>query len=238
MKLDILGIGVHPDDVELGCAGTMLKHIDMGYKVGICDLTKGQLGTKGTPELRLQEAEAARQLMGAEVRVNLGMEDGWFTHDKEHILKIAAVVRKYQPDIVLANAKSDRHPDHGRAAKLIEEACFYSGLKAIELEDGGELLEPWRPRAVYHYVQDRHLAPDFVVDITPYMDKKIDCVMAFSSQFYNPNDTGPETPISSKLFLDVLKAKQRVYGRDINVEFAEAFCVNRHIGVKDLFDLS
>jgi len=237
MKLDILAIGVHPDDVELGCAGTLLKHIALGYKVGICDLTMGQLGTRGTPKLRLEEAEASRVIMGAMVRDNLGMEDGWFTHDKEHILKIAKVIRTYRPGLVLANAKSDRHPDHGRAAKLTEEACFYSGLKAIEIENNGQQLEPWRPRSVYHYIQDRHLDADFVIDITPYMEKKMECIMAFSSQFYNPDSGNPDTPISSKKFLDAQYGKQRVYGRDIDVDYAEAFNVNRNIGVKDLFDL-
>jgi len=237
MKLDILAIGVHPDDVELGCAGTLLKHIEKGHKVGICDLTKGQLGTRGTPEIRLQEAERSAKIMGAVVRENLGMQDGWFTHDKEHILSISKVIRKYKPEIVLANAKTDRHPDHGRAAKLITEACFYSGLKAIKQESDGVILESWRPRAVYNYVQDRHLAADFVVDITPYMEKKIECILAFSTQFYNPADDKANTPISSKSFLDLQYAKCRVYGRDIGVDYAEGFTVNRNMGVENILDL-
>lgn len=237
-KLDILAIGVHPDDVELGCVGTLLKHINLGYQVGICDLTMGQLGTRGTPELRLEEAENARKIMGATVRENLGMEDGWFTHDKEHILKIAKVIRKYRPDIVLANAIEDRHPDHGRAAKLISDACFYSGLRKIEIEEGGQQLEAWRPKSVYHYIQDRNLEADFVVDISDHMEKKIECIMAFSSQFYAPDQDGPQTPISSKLFMEAQRAKHRVYGRPINVDYAEGFTVSRYIGVNDLFDLS
>jgi len=238
MKLDILAIGVHPDDIELGCAGTLIKHIAMGYKVGLCDLTMGQLGTKGTPTLRLQEAEEARKVMGALVRDNLGMEDGWFTIDKEHVLKIATVIRRYKPQLVLANAITDRHPDHGRASQLISEACFYSGLKAIELSHDGEPIEAWRPKAVYHYVQDRYVKPDLVVDITPYMEQKMACVRAFASQFYNPTDSSPQTPISSKLFLDSVEGKCRVYGRDIGVDYAEGFTAERNIGVNDLFDLS
>lgn len=237
MKLDILAIGVHPDDIELGCTGTLLKHIDLGYKVGLCDLTTGQLGTRGTPELRLQEAEQSRKIMGALIRENLGMQDGWFSIDRDHILSIVKVIRKYQPHIVLANAITDRHPDHGRAAKLTEEACFYSGLKAINIDDDGKTLPPWRPKTVYHYVQDRYIKPDFVVDITPYMERKMECVMAFSSQFFNPKSNNPETPISSKSFIESVKGKQRVFGRDINVDYAEGFTVNRNIGVKDLFDL-
>ena len=237
MKVDILAIGVHPDDVELGCAGTLLKHIDKGYQVGICDLTMGQLGTRGTPELRLQEAERSRQIMGAVVRENLGMEDGWFTHCKENILKIATVLRKYQPEIVLANAIEDRHPDHGRAAKLIADACFYAGLKAIHLQSGDTDLPAWRPKVVYHYIQDRNIAADFVVDVSPYMDKKMDCIMAFSSQFYDPTSTEPSTPISGKDFIENQRAKQKVYGRPINAEYAEGFTVNRYIGVENLFDL-
>lgn len=238
MKIDILAIGVHPDDVELSASGTLLRHIDMGYSVALCDLTQGELGTRGNAVLRLQEAEEARIRMGAVVRDNLGMSDGFFTHSEENIRKIVQVVRKYQPDIVLANAVSDRHPDHGRASKLISEACFYAGLSKIETHDpDGRLQVAWRPTAVYHYIQDRHRIPDFVVDISPYIEKKMDCIMAFSSQFYNPDSGEPETPISSMQFLDFLRAKNRVFARDINVEYAEAFNIERTIGVKDLFDL-
>jgi bacillithiol biosynthesis deacetylase BshB1 len=238
MKIDILAIGVHPDDIELSACGTLLRHIDMGYSVALCDLTQGELGTRGNAALRLQEAEMARIRMGAVARENLGMSDGFFTHNEENMRKIIQVIRKYQPDIVLANAVSDRHPDHGRASKLISEACFYAGLSKIEIHDSnGSLLPAWRPTAVYHYIQDRHRTPDFVVDISSYIEKKMDCIMAFSSQFYNPDSGEPDTPISSMQFLDFLRAKNRVFARDINVEYAEAFNVERTIGVKDLFDL-
>lgn len=238
MKLDILAIGVHPDDVELGCAGTLMKHVDQGCTVGICDLTMGQLGTRGTPELRLEEAERGRKIIGAVVRENMGMEDGWFVHDEQHIRAIIRVIRKYRPEIVLANAVEDRHPDHGRAAKLISDACFYAGLRKIEVEEGGTSLEAWRPKSVYHYIQDRNLKADFVVDISEYMERKIESILAYSSQFYNPNQEGPETPISGKEFLDAQRAKQRLYGRPIGAEYAEGFTVARYIGVNNLFDLT
>lgn len=236
-KLDILAVGVHPDDVELGCGGTLLKHIAAGYSVGICDLTMGQLGTKGSPELRLQEAEASRALMGALVRENLGMEDGFFTHDEQHLRQIITVIRRYKPDVVLANAIEDRHPDHGRAAKLIADACFYSGLIKIDTKVDGVSQEHWRPRAVYHYIQDRELAASFVVDVSPYMEQKIACVMAFSSQFYDPSDTGPQTPISGKDFMEALRAKQRIYGRHLGVEYGEGFTSSRYIGIPDIMKL-
>jgi bacillithiol biosynthesis deacetylase BshB1 len=238
MKVDILAIGVHPDDIELSACGTLLKHIDLGYSVVLCDLTQGELGTRGNAALRLQEAEEARNRMGAIARENLGMADGFFTHTEGNLRKIIQILRKYQPDIVLANAVSDRHPDHGRASNLISEACFYAGLSKIRtLDSEGRDQTCWRPSAVYHYIQDRHRTPDFVVDISPYMERKMACIMAFSSQFYNPASGEPETPISSRQFLDFLWAKNKVFGRDINVKYAEAFNVERTIGVKDLFDL-
>ncbi len=232
MKLDILAIGVHPDDVELSCSGTLLKHIDLGYKVGLCDLTEGELGTRGTRELRKQEAEEARRRMGAMVRENLNLGDGFFRNTQEAQQSIITVLRKYQPDIVLANALEDRHPDHGRAAQLISEACFYSGLRKIE--DG---FDPWRPKAVYHYIQDKNLVPDFVCDISPYIEKKMELIMAFKSQFYDPNAKEPETPISSKNFMDFIKAKNKSMGRSIQAEFAEGFNVGRIPGIENLFDL-
>jgi len=237
MKLDILAIGVHPDDVELGCSGTLLKHIDMGKKVGIVDLTRGELGTRGSGTLRLKEAEAARKKLGALVRENLKMKDGFFQHTHENLIKIAKVIRKYQPDIVLANAISDRHPDHARAAKLTADACFIAGLAKVKIKDKNKALTRWRPRAVYHYIQDYTLHPDFVVDISPYMDKKIESVLCFGSQFYNPKSKELNSPISSKNFLDSVRAKCSVYGRIIGVEFAEGFNVSRPIGVNDLFDI-
>lgn len=238
MRVDILAIGVHPDDVELGCAGTILKHIELGYTVAIVDLTMGELGTRGSGPLRLEEAEEARKILGVMARENLGMADGFFEHSKENILKISAAVRKYQPKIVLANAVSDRHPDHGRASKLISDACFYSGLKRIEQKDEqGNALLAWRPDVVYHYIQDRNIKADFVVDISNYMDKKLESILAYRSQFFNPDSTEPATPISGSDFLEFNRAKNRAYGRDIRADYAEGFTIDRDIGVKNLFDL-
>lgn len=238
MKVDILAIGVHPDDVELGCSGTLLKHIALGKTVGIVDLTQGELGTRGNATLRMEEAENARKIMGALTRENLGMADGFFQHTKENLLKISSAIRRHQPEIVLANAITDRHPDHGRASKLIADACFYSGLAKIEQKDvNGEVLEPWRPKAVYHYIQDRNIKADFVVDISEYMDKKMECILAFSSQFFVGETEGPKTPISGKDFMDYMRSKNQAYGRDIRADYAEGFTVDRDIGVRNLFDL-
>ena len=238
MKIDILAIGVHPDDIELSCCGTLLHHINEGKTVGLLDLTCGELGTRGTPEIRLEEAEAASQMIGALVRGNLEMADGFFEYTKENMLKIVEIIRLMRPEIVLANAISDRHPDHGRAAKLTADACFYSGLRRIETEWEGEAQEAWRPKALYHYIQDHNLTPDFVVDITPYMDKKIEIVMAYKSQFYDPNSKEPETPISGKQFLEFIRSKNATYGRTSGFAYAEGFTVARTIGVRNLFDLS
>ncbi|MEE9439041.1 MAG: bacillithiol biosynthesis deacetylase BshB1 [Saprospiraceae bacterium] len=238
MKLDILAIGVHPDDVELSCAGTLLRHIDNGYKVGILDLTQGEMGTRGSAKIRLEEAENSRKLMGAIIRENLGIADGFFEHNKENILKISKVIRTYRPDVILANAVADRHPDHGRAAKLVSDTCFYSGLKkVVQVNDDGDDLLPWRPKVLYHYVQDRDIKSDFVVDISDYIDKKIECIMSFKSQFFDPNSKEPKTPISGEDFLQFIRSKNQTYGREINVDFAEAFTIDRKIGVKNLFDL-
>ncbi|MEM6964625.1 MAG: bacillithiol biosynthesis deacetylase BshB1 [Bacteroidota bacterium] len=237
MKLDILAIGVHPDDVELGCAGTLLKHIDLGKKVGILDLTQGELGTRGSAPLRLEEAEKARKTMGALVRDNLKMKDGFFQHTSENLIKIATVVRHYQPEIILANAIKDRHPDHARAAKLTANACFVAGLAKVKTTYQGKQQDRWRPQAVYHYIQDYSLQPDFAIDITGYMDKKIECVLCFDSQFYNPESDELDSPISGKDFLDSVKAKSSVYGRAIGVTFAEGFNMARPVGVRNLFDI-
>jgi len=232
MKLDILAIGVHPDDVELSCSGTLLKHISMGKKCGILDLTCGELGTRGTAEIRLQEAQQAAKIMGISVRDNLKMADGFFENNKEHQLKIIQKIREYQPEIVLCNAISDRHPDHGRAAQLVSEACFYSGLRRIETNHPA-----WRPKVVYHYIQDRQLKPDFVVDVTSFVDKKMEAIQAFKSQFYNPDSKEPESPISTKNFLEVVKGKMAVFGRDAGYDYAEGYTVERTIGISNLFDL-
>ena len=242
MKVDILAIGVHPDDIELSCSGTLLRHIDQGKAVGLLDLTQGELGTRGSARIRLEEAAIASGLMGAAFRKNLGMADGFFPYNRENIIKIIEVIREHQPEIVLANALSDRHPDHGRAAKLIADACFYSGLVKIPTTgNDGSPQERWRPRALYHYIQDHNLKPDFVVDITPFIDKKIELAQAFRSQVFVPGAEEYEeelkSPISGEDFIEFLRAKARAYGRDAGFEYAEGFNVNRTPGVHDLFSL-
>lgn len=237
IKLDILAFGAHPDDTELGCGGTLIKHVKSGKKVGVVDLTEGQLGSRGSIAQRYKEAEKAMKITGLSIRENLGMEDGWFRNDVESQHKIIEMIRKYQPDIVLANAISDRHPDHGRAATLVAEACFYSGLVKIETVYNGKNQEAWRPRALYHYIQDYHIEPDFVIDVSAHWDQKIEAIMAFSSQFFNPNSKEKETPISSRSFLDFLGARARNIGRPIGAEYGEGFTSTRYLGVEDLFDL-
>lgn len=232
-KVDILAIGVHPDDIELSASGTLLNHIHQGKIVGLCDLTQGELGTRGSAEIRLKEAEEARRLMGASFRVNLGMKDGFFEHTPENVLKIIKVIRSCRPEIVLANALEDRHPDHGRAAKLIADACYYSGLKKIESGQSA-----WRPKAVYHYIQDYNLQPDFVCDISDFIDQKIETIMAFKTQFYDPNSKEQNTPISSASFIEFIKAKGRVFGRHAGFEFAEGYNSKRVVGVNNLFDIN
>ena len=232
MKLDILAFAAHPDDVEISASGTILKHIDLGYKCGIIDLTQGELGTRGSAELRLQEAERAKDILGIEIRENLGFADGFFLNDKQHQLPIIKMIRKYQPELVLANSVLDRHPDHGKAAKLVADACFLSGL--IKIDTG---QEAWRPRAVYHYIQDEYIHPDLTIDITPYFDRKIESIKAYTSQFYTPDSDLPETPISGKDFLEFLLGRAKLVGRPIGAKYAEGFTAARNIGVKDLFDL-
>jgi N-acetylglucosamine malate deacetylase 1 len=238
MKLDILAVGVHPDDVELSCAGTLLKHIQLGYKVGLLDLTKGELGTRGSAALRTEEANDAAHIMGALVRDQLDLEDGFFIQNEANLKKIIRIIRKYCPEIVFGNALEDRHPDHGRAAKLVADACFLSGLVKIETFDDNNIQQaPWRPKSLYHYIQDRALKPDFVVDITGFVDKKFELIMAYKSQFFDPLSNEPKTPISGKDFLDSIKGKDSVYGRYIGVQYAEGFNVEKTIGVKNVFDL-
>jgi bacillithiol biosynthesis deacetylase BshB1 len=237
MKIDILAIGVHPDDVELSCAGTILKHIALGKTVGILDLTKGELGTRGNAKLRTEEAMAAAKILGVTFRKQLNLKDGFFENNESNLIPIIEVIRESQPEIVLANAISDRHPDHGRAAKLIADACFYSGLLKIETFQQNKNQETWRPKVLYHYTQDNYLTPDFVVDVTEYLDKKLKAIKAFSSQFYNPSSNEPLTPISDEHFFEFIKSKMNVYGRSIGVKYAEAFTKSRTIGVSNLFDL-
>ena len=238
MKVDILAIGVHPDDVELSCSGTLIKMIAQGKTVGLVDLTRGELGTRGTGELRTIEAADSAKKMGALFRENLDMRDGFFKYTDENLLKIAKVIRKYQPKIVLANAVSDRHPDHGRAAKLTSDACFLAGLVKVDiLDDNGKPYPRWRPDIVYHYIQDQHLTPDFVIDITDHIDQKMETILCFKSQFYDPDSNEPESPISSLNFFESVKAKNRVFGRPLNYDYAEGFTAERVIGVNSLFDL-
>jgi bacillithiol biosynthesis deacetylase BshB1 len=237
MKVDILALAAHPDDVEISCSATILKHISLGKKVAIVDLTQGELGTRGSAEERLIEAQVSAKLLGLSDRVNLGFRDGFFTHDEAHLLEIVRMIRKYQPEIVLCNAISDRHPDHGKAGKLIADACFLSGLKKIETTLDGEVQTHWRPKAVYHYIQDYYLKPDFVVDVTGFEQKKIESIKAFKTQFYDPASAEPKTPISGEDFFEFLLGRMKEYGRPIGVEYAEGFTSSRYVGVNRLDDL-
>lgn len=237
MKLDILAFAAHPDDVELACAGTVAAHIAMGKKVGIVDLTQGQLGTRGSAEERLVEADNAAKVMGVHARENLGMDDGFFLNDKAHQLKIIEMLRKYQPDTVLCNAQYDRHTDHGKGGDLVQDACFLAGLKKIETTNNGESQTPWRPKLILRYVQDYFIKPDIVVDITPYYDIKIEAIKAFKTQFFNAESKEPETPISVPHFLDVIKGRCLDMGRYAGVKYAEGFNYTRPAGIKDITQL-
>ncbi len=238
MKLDILAFGAHPDDVELAASGTILKHISKGYKVGIVDLTLGELGTKGTAVTRMKEAHAAAKILKLEVRENLQLADGFFEINEASLLKVIHQIRKYQPEIVLCNAVSDRHPDHGRGGDLVSRACFLSGLVKVGTQkNDGSLQEPWRPKVVYRYVQDNWITPDFVVGIDEFYETKMEAIMAYKTQFYNPEDKGPVTPISSPEFLEYLKGRAANFGRIIGARFGEGFTVERGLGVENLFDL-
>ena len=237
MKLDILAIGAHPDDVELGCGGTVAKEVANGKKVGILDLTRGELGTRGTAETRDKEAADASKILGVVVRENLAFADGFFVNDKAHQLEIIKILRKYQPEIVLCNAIDDRHIDHGKGSRLVSDACFLSGLVKIETILDGEIQEKWRPKFVYHYIQWKDLKPDIVVDITGFIDKKMQSVFAYKTQFYNPDSKEPETPITSKNFSDSIEYRARNAGRLVGVDFAEGFTTERYPAVDSLFDL-
>ncbi len=236
-KVNILAIGVHPDDVELSCSGTLIKSVLEGKKVGLLDLTHGELGTRGSGELRLVEAENARKVIGASFRVNLGLKDGFFQSDEEAQRKIIAVIRACKPEIVLCNALRDRHPDHARSAELEKIACFLSGLRKIETTWEGVQQAEWRPKQVFHYIQDYFAEPNVVVDITGHWDKKMESILAYSSQFYNPDSKDPESPISSKSFLEILKGRAQNFGRYVNVDFGEGFLIERPLGVQDLNDV-
>lgn len=237
MRLDILAFGAHPDDVELGAGGTLLKHVALGNKVGIIDLTRGELGTRGSAELREEEATNAGKILGLSVRENLGFADGFFVNDKEHQLEVVKMIRKYRPKLVIANAPYDRHPDHGRGSEVVKEACFIAGLRNVETQLEGEVQEAWRPKALYHYIQFLPIEPDILVDISGYNEKKMEAVMAYSSQFYNPKSDEPSTAISSKNFIDSIEYGAKNLGRIIGVDAAEGFVVDRYVGTDNLFNL-
>ncbi len=237
MKLDVLAFAAHPDDAEISAGGTIAKLVSQGKKVGIIDFTQGELGSRGSAELRIIEATNSAEILGLSARENLKMADGFFVHNEENLRAVVKMVRKYQPEIVLMNSVSDRHPDHGKGSKLASEACFLSGLRKVETELEGEEQELWRPKAVYHYIQDYFIDPDFVVDITPFFQKKMDSIKAFRSQFFDPNASGPKTPISGEDFFDFLEARAMQFGRPIGVKYGEGFTVERYVGVDDLFSL-
>ena len=230
--LDILAFGAHPDDVELGCAGALLVAVSEGKKVGIVDLTKGELGTRGTTSQRLKEAQLASQVMGIGVRENLGMSDGFFQNNKENQFAIIETIRKYQPSIIFCNAPEDRHPDHGRASSLVVDAAFLSGLVKIQTTHNGVVQAPWRPTQVFHYIQSRNLTPNFVIDISAFMDKKMEAILAHSSQFYDPNSTEPETYISGNAFLEFVKGRAKELGHQIGVDYAEGFITQKLLGIR------
>ena len=233
-KLDILAIGAHPDDVELGCAATLAKEISKGRKVGILDLTRGELGTRGSAETRDKEAAKVAEILGVEVRENLEFKDGFFINDETHQKEVIRIIRKYKPEVVLCNAVQDRHIDHGKGSKLVSDSCFLSGLRKIQTYEDGNLQTSWRPDRVYHYIQWENLKPDFVVDVSGFIDKKIEAVMAYGSQFYDPTSKEPVSPISSKNFLDSITYRAKDLGRLIGKDHAEGFTAERHLAVDNL----
>jgi bacillithiol biosynthesis deacetylase BshB1 len=236
--IDILAFGAHPDDVELAAGGTLCRHTAAGNKVVIADLTRGELGTRGDASRRETEANKAAQILGVQQRVNLGLADGFFEADENSLKRLVEVIREFRPRVVLGNAVYDRHPDHGRAAGLISRACFLSGLRKIRTHANGTEQEAWRPASVYHFIQDRFIKPDLVVDISETFTQKMQSIMAFQSQFYNPESQEPETPISSKEFLQYIESRAREMGRLIGVEFGEGFTTERPVGVGNLMILS
>lgn len=233
MKVDVLAIGAHPDDVELGCGGTIAKLISEGKKVAIIDLTQGELGTRGTNETRAIEAKNAAEILGISARENLNMKDGFLVNSEEYQLRIIKAIRTYRPEIVFCNAIDDRHPDHAKAAKLASDACFLSGLIKIETEESGKKQEKWRPKQVFHYIQWKNLEPDFVIDISGFLNKKIESCLAYKTQFYDPTSTEPTTPISSKSFLDSITYRAQDLGRLAGVEHAEGFITEKTLALKN-----
>jgi len=237
IKLDILAIGAHPDDVELGCSATLAKEISRGKKVGILDLTRGELGTRGSAAIRDAEAAKAAEILGVDHRENLGFRDGFFINDEEHQMAVIRMIRKYQPEIVLCNAVQDRHIDHSKGSSLVSDACFLSGLRKIETKLDGLDQSAWRPKHVYHYIQWENLEPDFVVDVTGFVDQKIEAVKAYASQFYDPDSKEPVSPISSQNFLESIGYRARDLGRLIGADYAEGYTVERFVAVDNLDQL-
>ncbi len=237
MILDILAFGAHPDDVELGCGATLAKEISLGKKAGIIDLTRGELGTRGSAEIRDEEARKAGEILGIAIRENLQFRDGFFVNDEDHQLEVIKMIRKYRPEIVLCNAIDDRHIDHGKGSQLVSDACFLSGLRRIETEVDGVAQEAWRPKVVYHYIQWKNITPDFVVDVTGFIDKKVEAILAYGSQFYEPNSNEPTTPIATKNFLDSLHYRSQDLGRLIGTDYAEGFTAERYLAVSSLENL-
>lgn len=237
MKLDILAISAHPDDVEAAAGGTLLHHIASGRTVGLLDLTRAELSTRGNVPQRTAEAFRAAEILGVAVREQLDLPDGFFTADEQSLLKVVTQIRKYRPEIILANAVDDRHPDHRRAADLVVQAVFLANLVKVKSNDNGREQSVWRTKAVYHYVQDRSCKPDFVVDISPYIEQKFEAIRAYKSQFYDPDCNDPETPISCPSYFEALRGRNAMFGRQIGAAYAEAFTVARLVGVRDLFDL-
>jgi N-acetylglucosamine malate deacetylase 1 len=237
MKLDLLIFAAHPDDAELGCSGTILRYIAAGKKVGVVDLTRGELGTRGTAETRDAETAESNRILGLHVRENLEMRDGFFRNDEDHQLKIIQMIRKYTPEIVFSNALHDRHPDHGKAGDLINDALFLAGLPKIRTEINGIEQNAFRPRLLFQYIQDRYIEPDILVDITEFWDKKMECIRAFKTQFFNPDSDEKETYISSPSFLKVVEARSRELGKAIGAEHAEGFTSRKLLGIDNLFDL-
>lgn len=237
MKLDILAFGAHPDDIELGCGATIAKEISLGKTVGIVDLTRGELGTRGSAEIRDIESVNAAKILKVATRENLNFRDGFFKNNEKNQLEVIRMIRKYKPEIVICNAIDDRHIDHGKGSKLVSDSCFLSGLLKIETSLDNAIQEPWRPKIVYHYIQWKNLEPDFVVDVSGFMDIKMKAIMAYDSQFYNPNSKEPESPITSKNFLDSVKYRAQDLGRIIGVEYGEGFTVERYLAVNSLGDL-
>ncbi|MHA7843151.1 MAG: bacillithiol biosynthesis deacetylase BshB1 [Winogradskyella sp.] len=239
MKLDILAIGAHPDDVELGCGATIAKEVANGKKVGIIDLTRGELGTRGTADTRDEESFNAAKILNVSMRTNMEFADGFFVNDKEHQIELIKEIRKYRPEIVLCNAIDDRHIDHAKGSKLVSDACFLSGLRKIDTrhDDGDDWQEPWRPKLVYHYIQWKDLEPDIIVDVTGFIEKKMEAVLAYKTQFFDPHSNEPETPISSKNFTDSIIYRARNAGRLVGTEYGEGFTVERYPAVDSLFDL-